>query len=307
MTDKIRFLVADDDELNLEIISEYLYFMSSQYEVETATDGDIAWQMISENADDYFDIIILDNMMPKRTGIEVLKEIQAYPSLKHIPVVIQSARARKEDVVEGIEAGAFYYLTKPFNEEQFTNVIQNCYRNMHIYKDLQQVLKGSLSSLQLLEEATFSFKTIGDIHSIATLIASACPSSERSLTGLFELMLNAIEHGNLGIGYDAKSELTKSGAWLDEVARRQALISNCDKSARINFKRIKGKIVITIRDDGQGFDWKTYMNFDVQRLLDSHGRGIAIANNISFDRLEFNEKGNEVCAYIMEATVKKIA
>ncbi len=301
MNENTRFLVADDEELNLDIISEYLNFMSEGYQVETAQDGKTAWQMLSENPTNYYDIVILDNMMPHLSGIEVLKKMQAQASLKHIPVVLQSARARKEDVVEGIEAGAFYYLTKPFNEEQFSNVIRNCYRNLHIYKDLQKVLQGNASSMHLLEEATFNFKTIDDVHSIATLVASACPSSERSLTGLFELMLNAVEHGNLGIGYDVKSELNQKGVWADEVNRRQQLDSNRNKMAQIHFKRKKDHIEITISDDGKGFDWQSYMEFDVQRLLDSHGRGIAIANNISFDHLEFNDCGNEVCAHLEAA------
>ncbi len=298
MNDNTRFLVADDEELNLDIISEYLNVMSEAYEVETAKDGQISWQMLNDNATDYYDIVILDNMMPHLSGLDVLKNMQAQSKLKHIPVVLQSARARKEDVVEGIEAGAFYYLTKPFNEEQFSNVIRNCYRNLHIYKDLQKVLQGNASSMHLLEEATFNFRTIDDVHSIATLVASACPSSERSLTGLFELMLNAVEHGNLGIGYEVKSELNHKGVWADEVNRRQLLDSNCKKTAQVHFKRKKDHIEITISDDGKGFDWQAYMDFDVQRLLDSHGRGIAIANNISFDHLEFNASGNEVCAHL---------
>lgn len=301
MNKKTRFLVADDDDLNLEIISEYLGFMSDSYQIETAKDGKVAWQMISDNATDCYDIVILDNMMPHLTGIDVLKKMQAQAHLKHIPVVLQSARARKEDAVEGIEAGAFYYLTKPFNDEQFSNVIRNCHRNLHIFKDLQKVLQGNASSMHLLEEATFNFKTIDDVHSIATLVASACPSSERSLTGLFELMLNAVEHGNLGIGYDTKSQLNKNGGWVNEVKRRQQLDSNRNKAAQIHFKRKKDHIEITITDDGAGFDWQSYMDFDIHRLLDSHGRGIAIANNISFDHLEFNAMGNEVCAHL-EAT-----
>lgn len=298
MNKNTRFLIADDDELNLDIMTEYLGFMSDSYHVETAKDGQQVWQMLNDHAENHYDIIILDNMMPKLTGIDILKQMQMYESLRHIPVIIQSARARKEDVIEGIEAGAFYYLTKPFNEEQFTNVIRNCYRNYHIYQDLQSVLKGNASSMRLLEEATFNFRTLEDVHSIAMLVASACPSSDRSMAGLFELMLNAVEHGNLGIGYDTKSQLNKSGEWLNEIERRQSLETNKDKFAQINFLRKKDHIEITISDYGKGFDWESYMEFNVQRLLDSHGRGIAIANNVSFDHLEYNDKGTEVCAIL---------
>ena len=302
MEEKTRFLVADDDQLNLEIITEYLNFMSPNYQVETASDGGIAWQMLNDNPPDYYGIVILDNMMPRMTGIEVLKSIQADERLSHIPVVIQSARARKEDVVEGIEAGAFYYLTKPFDEDQFSNVIRNCYRNYHVYQDLQRILQGNASSMRLLEEATFNFKTIDDVHTIAMLVSSACPRTDRSMAGLFELMVNAVEHGNLGIGYATKSALNKAGEWGKEVDRRQELECYRNKMAQIHFKRKKDHIEITITDQGEGFDWKSYMEFDVQRLLDSHGRGIAIANNVSFDQLEYNAKGTEVIARLNVAS-----
>jgi len=302
MDDKARFLVADDDLQNLEIITEYLNFMSPNYQVETASDGGIAWQMLKDNPPDYYGIVILDNMMPQMTGIEVLKSIQADERLSHIPVVIQSARAGKEDIVEGIEAGAFYYLTKPFDEDQFSNVIRNCYRNYHVYQNLQRTLQGNASSMRLLEEATFNFKTIDDVHTIAMLVSSACPRTDRSMAGLFELMVNAVEHGNLGIGYATKSALNKAGEWGKEVDRRQELECYRNKMAQIHFKRKKDHIEITITDQGEGFDWKSYMEFDVQRLLDSHGRGIAIANNVSFDQLEYNAKGTEVIARLNVAS-----
>lgn len=296
--DGTRFLVVDDDEINLDIMSEYLNYMSDKFVIETATDGRTAWEMLNDNTPNHYGIVILDNMMPHMSGLEVLKKMQASEELKHIPVIIQSARASKEDVIEGIEAGAFYYLTKPFNEEQFSNVIRNCYRNYHVYQDLQKTLQGNASSMRLLEEATFNFKTLDDVHSIAMLVASACPAGDRSMAGLFELMINAIEHGNLGIGYDTKSELNRTGKWGDEIDKRQNMACYRDKIAQIHFKRMRDHIEITISDQGEGFDWESYMKFDVRRLLDSHGRGIAIANNISFDRLEYNSKGTEVVAYL---------
>jgi len=298
MNEDMRFLIADDDEINLDIVSEYLGYISKEHKIETAADGQDAWQMLNDNKPGHYDIVILDNMMPKLTGIEVLKKMQLDANFKHTPVVLQSARARKEDVIEGIEAGAFYYLTKPFNEEQFSNVIRNCTKNQHIYSEIQKTLQGNASSMQLLEEATFKFRTLEDVHSIAMLVTSACPASDRSMGGLFELMLNAVEHGNLNIGYENKSTLNKAGEWENEIDRRQALCSNKDKYAQINFRRKKDHIELTISDMGEGFDWRSYLEFDVQRILDSHGRGIAIANNISFDHLEYSSKGSEVCATI---------
>ena len=107
----MKVLIADDEvELTraLEAILKY-----SEYEVKIANDGEEALK-IAEN--EKFDILILDVMMPKKIGIEVVEELRK----KNIntPILMLTAKAETEDKVEGLDKGADDYLTKPFEKDE---------------------------------------------------------------------------------------------------------------------------------------------------------------------------------------------
>jgi hypothetical protein len=109
-------------------------------------------------------------------------------------------------------------------------------------------------------------------------------------------MLNAVEHGNLGISYTEKSELVEKGTWHAEVGRRLKLPENRGKHASVTFEREPGGIALTIEDKGAGFDWQSYMGLDPARALDAHGRGIAMSRMVSFDEVVYAAPGNKaVC------------
>lgn len=113
-----------------------------------------------------------------------------------------------------------------------------------------------------------------------------------------ELLINAIEHGNLQIGYDEKTALMSKGNWAQEIERRIALPENKSKAVFVSFARHPDRIELHVRDQGPGFDWKKYMELDPARAFDSHGRGIALARQLSFQTLSYMGEGNEVLASI---------
>jgi len=291
---KAHILIVDDEELNLEIITEYL---SEDYQTSTATDGAIAWAMLEKDPETY-DVILLDRMMPNMSGMEVLEKLKQHPILQHRPIIFQTAKASVADIAEGLNAGAFYYLTKPFNEEVLLSVVKTAVNDSLRYKAIQQSLEQTKLTMGMLNLAVFEYKTLDEARSIASLVSNACPQPEKIVMGLTELMVNAIEHGNLGITYDEKSALNEKGTWVEEISARLLLKQNKDKIATLNFQRLKNKIEIIITDQGEGFDWETYMDFDPNRVMDSHGRGIAIANKLSFSLVEYRGKGNEVRAQL---------
>jgi CheY-like chemotaxis protein len=96
-------LVVDDEPLNIEILTDSLEYAG--YETVTARDGAEAWALLTDNPE-RFDAVLLDRMMPRMNGIEVLKRMRASPPHAIVPVILQSARAAKEDIVEGLQAGA---------------------------------------------------------------------------------------------------------------------------------------------------------------------------------------------------------
>ena len=161
----------------------------------------------------------------------------------------------------------------------------------------QQSLQ-SLGTLELLNSSCFELQTPSEARELAVLLATLCPEPERVVLGLSELLLNAIEHGNLAIGYNQKSELLKQHKLDYEIARRLQSSNFKDKLVTVRVECSREILTFIIEDEGQGFDWKRYQNVDPQRLNDHHGRGIAMASLLSFDAIQYEAPGNRVRAVL---------
>lgn len=290
-----HIIAVDDEPHNLEIISEYLE--DGNYQVSLAENGAIAWSMLEADPHN-FDVIILDRMMPEMDGMAVLAKIKQHPVLTHCPVILQTARAAKEDILEGMRAGAYYYLAKPFEEEMLFTIVNTAVCERQHYKDLQKNLEEHCESFGLMDSACFRFKTLDQARSLATFIANACPEPSSVVMGLSEMMINAIEHGNLGITYADKTNFNEQGIWLKEVEKRVQQEQYKNKFATLEFMRRDKDIQMIIKDQGKGFDWKPFLEMSIERATDSHGRGIAMASIVSFSRVEFQGIGNEVHVFI---------
>jgi len=110
---KARVLICDDDPLLLELMEFRL--RAKGYEVITAVDGAEALVKAEQDGPD---IVVLDAMMPKADGLEVLARIKANPILAETPVVMLTARKAERDIVSALEKGADDYLVKPFIPEE---------------------------------------------------------------------------------------------------------------------------------------------------------------------------------------------
>lgn len=164
-------------------------------------------------------------------------------------------------------------------------------------KDAQRVLEQDLQSGKE-NEGVFVFRTLSEVQHIANLLASLCPNPTQAEIGICELMLNAVEHGNLGISGDKKSELKQQDCWHEEIERRLDSPAHGEHCARIAFQRQADKLVFKIEDEGTGFDWHDFLDIDPTRCEHLHGRGIALARTISFDTIEYQGCGNRVTATI---------
>ena len=291
-----HILIVDDEPFNVEIITELLEDEDC-YQLSSAEDGQIAIDMLEATPDD-FDIIILDRMMPNMNGMEVLNRIKNHDVLRHCPVIFQTAKTSQTDIAEGLEAGAHYYLTKPFAEKVLLSVIKTAVQERLFYKEVMSDLDRGKKVVPLIRNATFEFTTIDHARNLASLLSNAFPEPSIVIMGLTELMVNAVEHGNLGITYDEKSALNESGTWNEEISRRLTLDENSNKTVSVDFSSSSTTIEITISDQGSGFDWQSYMDFDPNRIMDNHGRGIAVANKLSFSNVSYRGKGNIVCAQL---------
>lgn len=290
-------LVVDDEPLNLDIIEEFLTGKGQPYTVETANDGIEAMEKLEADPNKY-DTVLLDRMMPRMSGMEVLEKMSAHPELKYIPVILQTAKVSKEDILEGLKAGAYYYLTKPFTSEILHSVVNTAVKDRGYNKALLASLNVTKSSVKLLKNASFKFRSLDDVRSVSSLVACACDEPDKVAMGLSELMVNAIEHGNLHIGYEEKSELRKEDKWESEIASRLELPEYKDIYASIDVLNNSDEVTFTITDQDKGFDWDEFMEFDTTRVMDNHGRGIAMANQLYFSKLEYQGSGNIVTVMV---------
>ncbi len=291
-------LIIDDEPFNVELLRDDLE--CEGYRVLTAFDGVQGWELLQQHKEQ-IDSILLDRMMPNMNGMELLEKIKADETVASIPVIMQTAAAQKQQVIEGVRAGVYYYLTKPYDHKVMLSVVQAAIDDYACYIQLRQELTRFKDKLRLIEVVQFSCRTLDEASYIASFLSNLFPEPERVILGISELLINAIEHGNLEISYNDKSELNHQGIWRDEVVHRLTLDKYQDRTVQVNCTRNREQIVLKIQDQGKGFDWQQYMEITPERALDNHGRGIALANLISFDRLEYQGNGNQVVCTVLLA------
>ncbi|MGQ9659944.1 MAG: response regulator [Thermochromatium sp.] len=285
-----RLLVVDDEPINLEIIGHCL---EDEHQLDFAADGLEAWARL-EAAPQAYDGVILDRMMPRMDGMEVLRRLKADTRFRDVPVIMQSAADSSEQIAEGLANGAWYYLAKPYAPKALRSIINAALDDRRTRKNLAEISERLRMILSLTDQASFHFRTLEEVSVLSSTLAQMCPNPEAVAMGLSELMVNAVEHGNLGIGYVEKGRLIEEGCWREEVERRLADPAQLGRRAVIELQREGEYLSFIIRDQGPGFDWRRYLDLDPARAFDSHGRGIAMARHLAFADLEYRGPGNEV-------------
>ncbi len=286
----LKILAVDDEELNLDIMQEY--FDDARYKASQAHDGLEALKALEQ--DNHYDVIVLDRMMPNMDGMQFLEKVKSDSRFRDIPVIMQTAASSSNQVTEGIKAGVFYYLSKPYTKDVFLSIIRAANDDAKRKQELRNQLKEYGHAMSMIQNGDFQFRTVEDAKALAILLGSSVPDPEMVIVGLTELMVNGVEHGNLGITYDEKKALKLKGAWESEILRRQKLPENSNKYCTASVKRCSDQFKIKIQDQGSGFDWKKYQVIDVARLADPNGRGIAMTMSSGFASLTYNNIGNEV-------------
>lgn len=282
-----------EDELPMQEVLQMI-LSDEGYTCLTANDG-VEAQEIVQSKPDAVSAVILDWMMPRMNGIELLRWMKDQPQIEHIPVVMLTAMDDPSRIREGIDAGAFYYLTKPFQRALLRSIVRAAVSDFRTIRQMLRKLRECEKPLAFLEEGLFRFRTIAEAELLAVRIASATPDPEHAMV-IAELLTNAVEHGNLGIGYEVKTKLVEDNLWQAEVDRRLSLPENAQKHVSVKMKKEQKDLRIEIEDQGPGFDYQRYLKFDESRVFENHGRGIAIA--MASLNVEFLGTGNRVAVTI---------
>lgn len=116
----LKFLIVDDFSTMRRIVRGLLREMGCQ-NADEAEDGAIALQLLKSQK---FDFVVSDINMPNMNGFDLLKAIKQDESLRHIPVLMVTAEARKEDIVMAAQSGAAGYIVKPFTKATLEDKVQ---------------------------------------------------------------------------------------------------------------------------------------------------------------------------------------
>jgi DNA-binding response OmpR family regulator len=187
-----KILVVDDQPDNVFILQDRLE--NEGYEVITAYDGPSG---IEKTLTESPDLVLLDVMMPGMSGFEACKKITENEESKDIPVILVTALTSVEDIKEGLNAGAFDYIKKPFNKTELIARIKSALR---------------------FRETNLIYLEIEKIKTYAATIVTANHEIKQPLT-LINLSVSAI-----------KRELTKDDLNREAILKRVDIIDNAAKS-----------------------------------------------------------------------------
>ncbi len=285
-------LAVDDEGLTLRIIKDTLE--DSGFEVVTATNGREALDILQADPQ-RFDAVVIDRMMPEMNGMSVLDAIRNNDDTVNIPVIFQTAANRSEEMREGIEAGAFYYITKPYNESTLAAIVRS---GVDRYKQNRQFASYINDSSVMFDGAhslvkgEFHFSSLEEARTVVWLISQHAEEPVNVNLALQELIANAIEHGNLGIGGAEKERLIRDNRWDAEIARRMELPENQGKVVVVRFDATDEFVGVAVEDQGAGFSWHRYLADEVNLENRVQGRGIVVARSLAFSDLRYENGGS---------------
>lgn len=282
MKDKITILVADDDDLNLEILVKTVEDLG--HIAIPAEDGLIAWNKILEHQEN-LDLIILDRMMPEINGFELDRKVRTELKNNHIPVIIQSGKCEDDVFLSSFNAGSMFYIKKPFEFVHMENFITMALNRKHISNKLLELLANN----KPIEFGNYKCNDFSSIYKLAAKIALLSDNKFAVAGALTEIMINALEHGNLGIGQE-KLKLLEQRTYGQ--ALKKAFEASSDKFIEIDVSSSQNIVNVKISDQGQGFDYKTELVFDHKKVGKLAGRGIYFAKRSL--NLEYLGNGNQV-------------
>ncbi len=292
------FLFIDDDEFTIKLFKTLLIksFPEKKFEIELAYSVQEALELYKEKQ---FDIVFTDLNMPGKDGFHLIDEIRAINESAFIVVV--TGCGSEEIAIESLMRGAISYLKKPVRIEDLKECIARI-ENLAKLKNKVFIEKSS-SLISYLDTLSVKYKIPNSIYFDLTDFINFilfpyeyCINNIVNVKmGLFEILLNAIEHGNLGISSSYKEDLLLKNQWENELKRLLELPQASETFVTVNIEIVRGRMVIIVEDCGDGFDVEmiNLKKNSYDPNLSLSGRGVIMASYY-FDEISYNAKGNSV-------------
>jgi DNA-binding response OmpR family regulator len=285
---KTRILIADDQDALRTLLSRML--AREGFEPIEAKDGENAIELYKSLKPP---VVVSDIMMPRMDGLTLLREIKSIDP--GAVVILMTGHGNEEILLKALQGGASNFFKKPFN-------VRVLIREIHkIFNYKVEAVRSYLFSPFLLEETKSFALTTGNapyfpvVNQITLQLPCLLADAEilNLKIGIEEMITNAIEHGNLGISFTEKSAAVEEGRFGELLEERLARGSNASKRVFISSHLTGEFFRISIRDEGDGFDWRNLPALLPENLLAYNGRGIFLTK-IYYTEVTYNDRGNEV-------------
>ena len=290
MGSEFSVLIVDDDEqFRLMVASAVRGFGENALEASTPE------QAIEIFKSQRPEMVLLDVHMPEMSGIDLTKVLLTHNA--HALIALVTGRSEEQLVIDALKVGATDFLKKPFRLAELRALLSR-------FSWILRRQREKTLSREHFESAHFEFVLESSKSSIAPTVHFVRELLKGFLSGpeiirldlaMQEVLTNAFEHGNLGIGYDEKLKLCGEGQLEEELEKRAVLARQQGKKIRLSADIHEGIFVCSISDEGEGFDWRKVpdLTSGSATLENLHGRGMMIVRR-AFDEVVYNEKGNQV-------------
>lgn len=261
-------------------------------------DLESAGSLVSVDINRKISCLILDGTLPEPQLGKLLS--QRYESVRqyHPPQVVLLAPEQRSDEPKFLKMGADRVLlgdTEPRAKHLIIGSLIDEYRNLI---KLTTELGWRKSAVGQIEQGVFRYYTRREARNLATMLSLTCPDPVPAAVGLTELLVNAVEHGCLGLKAGEKEQLILEGRLDQELAIRRASPENDDKSVVVAFESGPDFRRFTIVDPGDGFDHAAILDGDFGRVgTAKSGRGVMMAQ-ACFSTLAYEGRGNIVTATV---------
>ncbi|PIE86359.1 MAG: hypothetical protein CSA05_00900 [Bacteroidia bacterium] len=296
----MKVLIVEDNFISCEYLKEIV--LSQSYECKTAENGKEGMRLYKEFSPD---IILSDIQMPIMNGLEMLEEIRKERS--NVIIVMLTAFGSEEYAVQSFLKGANNYLKKPFYPKDILHLLKRYEHEISTQKKEEEY-----PGLVLRKEVSFRFES--KIELIPQIIKQLVDEildkfSDTLLTeikiGLSELLTNAIEHGNLEISSQEKTEALDENRLNELYKQRQKEPKFSARFVSVDLKLDTKSAEWIIADEGKGFNFTSIPDPTRGRnVLGLNGRGIFISR-FQFNELEYMGQGNIVRAKKLFDTEKQ--
>ena len=276
---------------NTEIVSALDALNCPYVEVTGFRDG---CDLLCDVTKDIHTIIVAYSYVSEERGY--MKKMVKHDHLRDIPLILILGGDDRADIKSFSLKVSYQWLPQSFTYQQLFSMVL-CAENEYAQRRaFRREIISRQSVIGVITRGTFRIKTFEEAEALTTMLALTCPEPERIAFGLFELIANGVEHGNLEIDHEEKWRLMGNNRLQEEIKSRLARLKYKDRFVEITFQREDDLVSFKIEDQGVGFDYADYLNVDFSSNKKYHGRGIALARSTSFDYLEYIGNGNKVLA-----------